>query len=289
MIVTLSIGGMKLKLLACQGKDVLAWDTIALSPDLMNGGLPSDPLEFARVIRAAMNRTEFHGRRRVFAAIPSLYSVCRVMELPDLPGVKPVTAIPQQARRDIGYSAENSLLFWQRLGSEKNGRAFFVVSVPKEPVLSLVQAFQAAGVRLNNLETATLSLCRAVNETDAIILEIDDYGFESIILKQHIPVISRSQFAGPRPWAPESLPAHVTDALQPIIAFHDESNPNNPLSADVPFYLLGSGAAQHPDVTGATNAILGRPPADFNPPLTFPAGFPQSEFAVNIGLALKAL
>ncbi|MBI2851827.1 MAG: hypothetical protein HYX84_01810 [Chloroflexi bacterium] len=288
-VLAVSIAGMKLKLLACRGKEVTAWETVDLPAGLMSGGLPSNPPGLAGVIKTTLKRKEFSGRVRVLAALPSLYSVCRIMELPDLPRIKPETVLPQQARRDIGYSAENSLLFWQRLNNQSDGRQFMVVSVPKEPVVAIVQTFQTAEVPLSKLETATFSLCRAVNETDAVILEIDQYGFESTIMRDHIPVITRSQFSGQRPWDAESLPAHVTDALQRIISFHDENNPGSPLSASVPSYLLGSGVSGNPGVIEAANAVLGRPVADFDPPLTYPADFPKSEFAVNIGLVLKEL
>jgi hypothetical protein len=288
-LFSLSIDGMNLKLLACQDTKVLGWDITPLSPGLLKRGFPADPQRLANVIRTAASKAEFRGRRRVLASLASFYSVCRIMELPSLAGIRPEVTIPQQARRDMGYSAESSLLFWQPLKNGDGQRRFLVVSVPKEPVAILIETLKLAGLRPDKIETSIFALSRAVNRSQAIILAVDPHSLETVIMRDSIPLISRSEFAGETPWNLESLPSVVSDALERIIAFHNESNPDNPLPPDIPVYLLGSAVSLNPDIVSRVGATLGRPLAEFEPPILYPQDFPKAELAVNVGLVLKEL
>ncbi len=288
-LFSLSIDGMNLKLLACQDTKVLGWEVTPLSPGLLRRGFPADSQQLANVIRTAANKAEFRGQRRVLASLPSFYSVCRIMELPSLPGVRPEVTIPQQARRDMGYSADNSLLFWQPLKNKDVRRRFVVFSVPREPVITLIETLKLAGLRPDKIETSVFALSRAVNQSQSIILAVNPYSLESVIVRDSIPLISRSEFAGDTPWSLESLPTLVNDALEHIIAFHNESNPTNPLPTDIPVYLLGSAVSLNPDIGSSVSATLGRSLAEFEPPIFCPQDFPKGELAINVGLVLKEL
>ncbi len=288
-LFSLSIDGMNLKLLACQDTKVLGWAMTPLSPGLLKRGFPADSQQLANVIRTAASKTEFRGQRRVLASLASFYSVCKIMELPSLPGVRPEVTIPQQARRDMGYSADNSLLFWQPLKNKDGQRRFVVVSVPKEPVITLIETLKLAGLRPDKIETSVFALSRAVNQSQSIILTVDPYSLESVIVRDSIPLISRSEFAGDTPWSLESLPTLVNDALERIIAFHNESNTDNPLPVDIPVYLLGSAVSLNPDIGSSVSATLGRSIAEFEPPILYPQDFPKGELAINVGLVLKEL
>ena len=207
----------------------------------------------------------------------------------NLPEVRPDVVIPQQAKRDMGYSPENSLLFWQGLASHEGWRRFFVLSVPKEPVLNLIKTLKSAGLRPDNIETATFALCRAINQPQAIIIVVEPNSLSSIIMRDAIPVTTQSTFLGEEPREMESLPGLATDALEGIMAFHNESNPDNPLSPDIPVYLFGSAVPVNPDIVSEIEAALGRPVSEFDPPLVYPPDFPKAELAINIGLVLKKL
>lgn len=288
-LLTLSIEGTSLKLLASRGKQVSAWATIPLSPRFSRGGFVVEPQGLASVIRAAVSKKEFSQRHRVLASIPAFHSICRTLELPNLPEVRPDVAIPQQARRDFGYSAESSILRWQPLVSVGGQRRFFIVSVPREPVITLIETLKLAGLHPDKIETTTFALSRAVNQSQAIIVAVEPNGLDSIILKDGIPLAVRSTFSGERPQDSESLPTLVTDALGNIMSFYSESYPDNPLPPDIPVYLLGSSLSLNANIVSAVETDLGRSVSEFEPPVLCPQHFLKAELAVNIGLMLKEL
>ncbi|MBI2830427.1 MAG: hypothetical protein HYX81_04630 [Chloroflexi bacterium] len=286
-LLSLSIEGMSLKILACRGERVSYWAVTPLNPQLLRRGFAADSKSLANVIKAAMNKSEFRGYRRVIASIPAFHSVCRIMELPNLPGMRPEAVIPQQARRDIGYSPENTVLFWRPL--EKKGSRFFIASAPKEPIITLVETLKLAGLRPDKIEITTFALSRAVNRTEALILDVEPNSLDSIIVRDNMPLVTQSTFWGETPQNPQSLPGLVSDALERIMTFYNDGNPNNPLPSDMPVFLLGSALHLNPDIVSSVESALGRSLAEFEPPLVYEKDFPKADLAVNIGLVLKEL
>ncbi len=287
--LALSIEGMSLKLLAGQGDRVSAWAITPINPIFLRGGFVANKQGLASVMRIAVSKKEFSGRRRVFTSLPAFHSVNRILDIPDMKEVRPEIVLPQQAKKDMGYSVENSLLFWQRLNRSGGRQRFLVTSVPRETVITLIETLKLAGIQPDKIDTTTFALSRAVNESQAIIAALEATSLDSIILRDGIPLSSRSTFLGEVPQNPESLPALITDALDSIITFHNESHPDDPLPPDIPVYLLGSGILLNPNIVSAVKTTLGRPVGEFKPPLIFPRDCPKAELAVNIGLVLKEL
>lgn len=287
--LALSIEGMSLKLLAGQGDRVSAWSITPVNPIFLRGGFVANKQGLASVIKIAVSKKGFSGRRRVFASLPAFHSVNRILDIPDMREVRPEIVLPQQAKKDMGYSAENSLLFWQRLNRSGGRQRFLVTSVPRETVITLIETLKLAGLQPDKIDTTTFALSRAVNEPNAIIAALEANSLDSIILRDGIPLSSRSTFLGEVPQNPETLPTLITDALDSIITFHNESHPDNPLPPDIPVYLLGSGILRNPNIVSAVGTTLGRPAAEFKPPLIYPPDCPKAELAVNIGLVLKEL
>lgn len=288
-LLSLSIEGTSLKLLASRGKRVLAWSITQINPGFLRRGFVADPQGLASVIREAVSEKEFSRQHRVLASIPAFHSICRTLELPNLPEVRPEVAIPQQVRRDFGSSAENSILRWQPLASVGGRRRFFIVSVPREPVITLVETLKLAGLHPDKIETTISALSRAVNQSDAIILAVESNSLDSIILRGVMPLATRSTFLGERPQDSESLPTLVTDALDNIVSFYNEGHPDNPLPPDIPVYLFGSSLSLNANIVSAVETALGRRVSDFEPPVLYPQDFPKAELAVNVGLMLGEL
>jgi hypothetical protein len=161
--------------------------------------------------------------------------------------------------------------------------------VPREPVIALIETLRLAGLQPDNIETTTFALSRAVNQSQAIIVAVEPNSLDSIILKDGIPLATRSTFLGERPQDPESLTTQATGALDNIVSFYNESYPDNPLPPDIPVYLFGSAVVADPNIVSAVETALGRPVSEFEPPVLYPQDLPKAEFAVNIGLMLKEL
>ncbi len=226
--MSLSVEGASLKLMASRGKQVSAWSVTPINPRFLRTGFVADSQGLANVIKAKLDEEGFARRSRVLASIPAFHSISRTLTLPNLKEVRPEVAIPQQARRDYGYSPENNVLQWKPLGNARELRRFFIVSAPREPVISLIETLKLAQLRTHKIETSTFGLSRAVNQPDAVILAVEINSIDSVVLRNGTPLAIRSTFLGERPQEPEKLPGLVTDALDNILSFYHESYPSDP-------------------------------------------------------------
>ncbi len=264
------------------------WSITPFNPRFLKGGFIANPQGLAEVIKTALSKKEFGGRR-VIASLPAFHSVSRSLEIPGAKELRPEIAIPQQARREMGYSPEGSILLWQPLGTTGDRRRYLVLSVPKEPVITLIDTLKLAGLRPHMIETTSFALARAVNQTESIIACVEPNSLDVVITSESIPVAIQSTFLGEEPMSTDRLPSLLTDALDRIITYYNDTRPVNPLSADTPLYLFGSPLLLSSEIAAAVERSLDHPISEFEPPLLYPPDFPRSEMAINIGLVLKEL
>lgn len=286
-LLSLSTDGANLKLLACRGGKVSAWSITPFNPRFLSGGFIANPEGLAEVIKAALRKEGLSGQRRVIASIPAFHSVSRFLEIPAAREILPEVAIPQQARREMGYSPEGSILCWHPVGTIAGKRRYLVLSAPKEPVITLIDTLKLARLRPQMIETSSFALVRAVNQTQSIIAAVEPNSLDIVITSESLPLVSQSTFFGEEPMSIDALPSLLTDALNRIIAFYNDTRPDKPLSADTPSYLFGSAVSLNPEIAAAFETALGHPVSEFHPPLLYPPDFPRAEMAINIGLVLK--
>lgn len=286
-LLSLSTDGTSLKLLACRGRKVSGWSITPFNPRFLSGGFISNPQGVAEVIKATISKKEFSEQRRVIASIPSFHSVSRFLEIPGTREPTPEVAIPQQARREIRYSPESSLLRWHPLGTIARRRRYLVLSAPKEAVITLIDTLRLAGLRPVKIETSSFALARAVNQPHSIIVAVEPNSLDIVITSESVPVVSHSMFFGEEPMSADVLPSLLTDALDRIVTFYNDTMPDKPLSADTPSYLFGSALLLNPAIAVAFETALAHPVSEFQPPLLYPPDFPRAEMVINIGLVLK--
>lgn len=223
----------------------------------------------------------------MIASLPSFHSVSRFLEIPATKELLPEVAIPQQARREMGYSPEGNLLFWHPMGVTGGKRRYLVLSVPKDPVITLIGTLKLAGLRPHLIEPSSFALVRAVNQPHSIIVAAEYNSLDILITSNSVPVVTQSTFLGEEPISTDALSSMIANALDRIITFYNDTRPDDPVSADTPSYLFGSALLMGPEILAAFEAALEHPVSGFYPPILGPADFPMAEMAINIGLALK--
>ena len=286
-VLSLSLGGGSLKLLACRDHRVLGWGITPITRGLLREGFVSDSEGFAGVIREMLSEKGFSRRWRAIASLPAFHSVCSLMEVPNSRDVRSDIVIPQQAKRQMGYSAENSLLFWQRLKKTAARQQFLVLSVPREPVITLFDAIKLAGLHITDIEPCSFSLARAVNQPNAIIVSVEMSSLDIVVIVDAIPVATQSRFLVNEPLNDDMFRLNITDAIANTIVSYDDAHPGRPLPADIPLCLVGSALPLYPDIVSVVKANSRNPILEFSPPILHSEDFPVGEMAVNIGLALR--
>ena len=285
--LSLSLDGTSLRLLICQGKEVIDWVNLPFNPELLREGLISNPAGMAKVIRNAL-RDKRIRERKVRAALPGLGVLSRLLTLPPGGDIRPGEVIPREARRLISAPPEENYLFWQKLAGPEYERRFLVLAVPRPPLHALLETLKLAGLRPTAIELSSLCLARAVNQSTAIILQAEPNLIGVVIVVDGIPVLMRSSPLTGEMLLPGASAPRLAQELAQNLSFYDSARRENPLPPDAPVYLCGS-LATDPELIQTIESTVAHPVRKPEPILNSPPDFPTSQFMVNIGLAMRDL
>lgn len=288
--LSICIEGTTLRILACEEDTINKWANIPFNPALLKNGFIANPKEMAKVIKNALNGKDISEKnyKKAIAALPGFQSLSRVISLPKARDVNPKVVLPREANRLMPISPENSYLFWQEVEGDVAQRTFFVLAVPKQPLLRLVETLRLAGLKPAKIDIAPLALARAVNSSDAIIANAENNGIDIVIIRDHIPYVMRSIFSGEEPMPLESLAPRVIEELGRNVSYYNETNRDNPLLSNVPVYLCGA-CAIDTDLPSMVQSEIGHAVGEVKQILKSPQDFPTAQMMVNMGLMLKEL
>lgn len=272
--------------MAVHGRSVTQWSSVPISPSLLRNGHVFDVQGMAVAIREALSAHGFRGSSVVFA-FPGLRSSTRVLSLPSIPQRQLDAVVNREARRLMAFSPETSYLFWQSLRGSPAQLRVFVLTVPREPLVSLVEAVRLAGARPRAVDLKPLALIRAVSRDRAIIASVELNSIELVIVVDGLPQLMRGVFLGDEGITSQMVGARLVDEMNRTISFYDDTHKEQPLGRDVPVYLVGDVAS--PDLADMVKNVTGRQVPALQSPIQCPSEMPLAPFAVNLGLALKRL
>ena len=133
------------KVLVTRGRSVIDYRIVEANPRHFREGLVSDAPRVAGLLQDAVQTMQ--GRhRRVIGAVPGYQTNLRRLDLPNVKSMDPKVIIPQEARRNLGISPENSYLTWHRLSASVDMAHWLVISATNRSISSLLATVQGAGL-----------------------------------------------------------------------------------------------------------------------------------------------
>jgi len=277
-----------LRVLETRGRQVELWANIPFSPGFIKNGVVADAAGLGQVIGSTFKTAKL-SRRKVMCALNVPQAQSRVITVPKAKGVRPDKIIDREIRRQLPAAQDNCFTYWQPLeGMSMTQQRVYVLAVPREPVLALMAAMNAAGIRPCSMDLRAMALARSVNQKDAILANLETNTVDVVIVVDDIPAIMRSIYLGDEPVPLDVAQQRLLSELSRTINFYNDTNRGNPLAARVPVYLSGD-LASDPDLVAPVEDASGHPVSHLAPPLLCPPDFPHSQYMVNIGLALKEL
>jgi type IV pilus assembly protein PilM len=284
-IISISVEGTDVRIVYSSGISIESWDSVAFDPQILKVGQIADPDGLGAVIRSALEGRDV-VKGQVVCALPGLRSVSRVISIPKVGKKELSTVVPREVNKLMTISEEDNYLHWQELPSEGDQMQIFVLAIPRDPLLTFLDALKIAGLSPTALDLKPLSLVRAVNQKDAIIATGESNSMELIIVVDDVPVLIRSVFLGEGVVTQDYAVGRISDELGRTILTYNEINKDNPLDPEIPIYLSGAAAGGVPFALNVA-ALTGRTVQPLEPPVIYPEGFPIADFMVNVGLILK--
>lgn len=287
-IVTLDIDDNGIKLLEIRGGVIRKWAQVAITPKSGN----EEEIPGRQSLRDAVKQLMVSSGTKpgkVRASISGLYSISRILPMPAVP-----TAITTQefAQELIGeimpVSADRMYLSWQILAdadSEGDGK-MLAIGIPRNMLDSEVRALRAMGVNPRILELRAIALTRAVNRKQAVIINMEPSSIDIILVVDDVPEIIRTLAWQQDGLAVEDKVEHVAANLGLTVDFYNTHHFETPIDMSTPLFFTGQMSGDL-ELTDKLGDRLGYPVESLTPQFKYPPGLPVSQYAVNIGLALR--
>jgi len=285
--VTVNIEERSLRLLTAMEGQVQKWGQVPLEPGLVENGLVRDPAQVGSALETLF-REQGAPRKGVITSL-TVIGLGSTSQIFDLPKMKPSLlegAIINEAKRVMPVPVEELYLSHQVIGESGDKQQVYVLGVPRDLVDAHISAFQMAGIQLKAMDLKPLALVRAVNQSNAVIADLEDESFHVIVVRDAIPDIARSAVLHKEGFDLQQKARRLVEEVIRTIDFYNHSHPDRPLEPSVPVFLTG-GLTAIPSVTKTIEAEMGYTVEVPQPPLVYSEALPLHEFMVNIGLALK--
>jgi len=286
-VVTLEIDNTVIRLMETRGREVVKWASLSLDPTTVEGGVISDPQALSAAVKQLMDSSDIRAKD-VVASVSGLYSISRIVAVPSPVGGGITTreAVLDAARDIVPLPVDEMYLSWQTIAASGGGQQVLVVGVPRDMIDVEMQALRAAGVNSRMLDLKAIALARAVNKKQALILNIEPFSFDIVIVVNGIPEIMRTVA-----WQQDGLTEadkveQLAINLELTVAFYDSHHSDIPLDPTTPFLITGQMSGDL-DLVEKLQARVGYPFESLSPLLVCPKHLPIAQYAVNIGLALK--
>lgn len=285
-IATMTIEHGVIKLLVCQGLEVLDYRVLLANPRFFREGQVSNSPRVAALLLNVL--PDMQGDfSRVVGGVPGFQNRLRLMQFPKAQGLDPKVIIPQEASRTMRVSVETYDLSWLQLPDRLDRTRWLVLANSRRSIGSLVDTAQQAQMGLKVLEPRAFALARVVNSLEAVVAWTAPDGCDVVIVKDSVPVEHQSIFWGAELVEDTVLGDRLTEVVGRTISTFNTSSPEGPLSEDAPLFVLGSAMGREPAIAASVVRNLGRIAGSIELPLIVPEDFPIQDLIVNIGLILR--
>jgi len=184
-------------------------------------------------------------------------------------------------------SGDWQYFLWQTVATGDDTQKVLAVGVPRDRVDNEASALKTVGISPRVMELRAIALARAVNREQAIILDIGFSSSDIVIMVDSIPQVMHTIAIHESNLTTEDWVEYFARNLEMIVDFYNSKYSDTiRLDSATPVYITGQ-MTDNASFMKKLRATLGYRVESLAPPLQCPESLPVSEYAVNIGLALR--
>jgi type IV pilus assembly protein PilM len=285
-VVTLAVESSDLRYLSTKGGKAARWGSVPLPRGLVVEGLITDAAEMGRLVNDLFE-AENLDRKHVVTSLSALRSIPRLLTMPRLQASLLEEAISREARKEMPISLENLYLSWQSMPGVGEQQRVYMLGVPRDLVDAQVRSLESAAIAPYVMDLKPLALIRAVNQAEAIIVNLEETSLDIVLVVDYLPAIMRTFSLERETLDDAARLERLQQELSQTIRFYNDSHSSASIRSSVP--VFASGRLFVDDETNDTfRAMLGtRTLERVAAPLPVPKDLPLAEYVTNLGLALK--
>jgi Tfp pilus assembly protein PilN len=280
-MIALDIEDTSIKMMAVRGRRVETAVSLPLEPGLVHDGVITDTATVSRRIAELMSAQGIN-EKKVVVSISGIHSIYRTVKIPKLPKNLLNEAARREAERAMPVPLDELYTSWQAISVSDIETTLCIVGLPLNTVDAMLDTLRQAGLQPEAMDVRPLALARVADERDAIIINVQQTGFDIVVMTDGIPELLRSL---PFPTGATSVPdkiSEVKEELERTVAFHNSSHKENPITNYTAAFVSGELGEM---LAGAIEYRV-KPLPQL---LSYADSLNTSEYATNIGLALKPM
>ncbi len=287
-VVTIDVDSTGIRLLEISHGMVRRWASVSFDSERRAGEIAPPQQALGAEVRQLMASSGIKAKK-VIASISGLYSVNRFLPVSSLPlGITTQEAVQEVAKEIMPLSVDKIYLSWQTVTVSEGEPQIIILGTPRETVDDEVRVLRLAGINPQVLELKTIALARAVGREQALILNIESSSLDVVVVADNLPRVMHTVAWQPGDFTEEEMVGHLATNLEMTADFYNSRNPESPLDATTPLFITGQMST---DLTLVEKLQAGSryTVESLAPPLKYPPYLPVSQYATNIGLALRSV
>jgi len=285
-IVTLNIEYDSARLLAVKGNKIDYWKSVPLTADSVKDTIIDNQQAVAAALNHYMFKSTKASKHEMIVSMTGLRSVYRIVPLPKIKSSKIKEAIQWIAMKEIPFDLKDVHLFWQIFGEKDEEQRVFLIATPKHMLEAVENTLSKAGIKPKALDLKPLALARYVNDPNAIILDMEADSNSIVIMKNGLPQVMHTIVIQQHNQTFKDRALRLASDLTRTVMFYNSAHGDDPVTPSAQAFITGKLGADE-DMMNLLKAGIDYPVATPALCLDYPDDFPVSEYAVNIGLALK--
>ena len=180
----------------------------------------------------------------------------------------------------------NSIKLIRVLKTSRQSLRLILTTLMQHMLEVLETTLSKAGIKPKALDLKPLALARYVNNPNAIILDMEADSNSIVIMKEGLPQVMHTIVVQQHNQTIRDRALRLSSDLARTVMFYNNAHEDDPVTHSTEAFITGKlGADEH--MLGLLKTGIDYPIATPALCLEYPNDFPVSQYAVNIGLALK--
>ncbi|MCJ7656150.1 MAG: pilus assembly protein PilM, partial [Dehalococcoidia bacterium] len=222
-MVTLDIEDTSIRIMSVAGRQVQPAASLPLEPGLVHDGVIIDPATVGRRIGELMAANGISERRAV-VSISGIHSIYRVVNIPKLPKNLMEEAAKREMERLMPVPLNELYTSWQAINVTDIDTVICLVGMPRSTVDAMLETLRQAGLQPEAMDVRPLALARVADERDALIINVQPFGFDIVVMIDGIPELLRSLPFPADAASPDEKIAEVKEELERTVGFYNSSH-----------------------------------------------------------------
>ncbi|MCJ7653914.1 MAG: pilus assembly protein PilM, partial [Dehalococcoidia bacterium] len=190
-MVTLDIEDTSIRIMAVAGRRIQTAASLPLEPGLVRDGVVIDT---ATVSQRLTELLSAHGinEKKVVVSISGIHSIYRVVNIPKLPKNLMDEAAKREMESLMPVPLNELYTSWQAINVSDIDTLICLVGMPRNTVDAMLETLRQAGLQAEVMDVRPLALARVADERDALIINVQPFGFDIVVMIDGIPELLRS-------------------------------------------------------------------------------------------------